>query len=412
MRPRRRIAVERAPVESGRRRRSDAGHHRADDRATRAPIRQCRSRAGLPGETADESRTGDWRRWTDVAQSPVAASWPDGSFARPGWTATQIDHELDVGRWQSPAPAVVVAAHGRRSTDGTGASGSASCTRGDGAVLSHLTAARRGRVCAGSRATSIDVLTPRGDAVLPLRGYWFHQTRRPYDRWVAPVSGPPRLPPRARRPPRGRARPQRTPRHRVAGRLRPAGADDAGPARDDDPADPQAPAREDLRARARRHRRRRPVVRGARRRPACARSTDARRAGRARSSALDKEGRRRYLDCAWILRRRATSSCWRWTARSTPRSVAWWKRHEARARRGRPGRHASCAARRSSCGSNPRTSMADLRRIGVPRSRAPRRRDQRIRQTRACGEPRRPQTNRPRRPPTPTSSSWPRSRGG
>jgi hypothetical protein len=37
-------------------------------------------------------------------------------------------------------------------------------------------------------------MTPRGDAVLPLPGYRFHQTRRPYERWVKPVGGPPRLP--------------------------------------------------------------------------------------------------------------------------------------------------------------------------------------------------------------------------
>jgi hypothetical protein len=38
------------------------------------------------------------------------------------------------------------------------------------------------------------VMTPRGDAVTPLRGYRFHQTRRPYVRWVRPVDGPSRLP--------------------------------------------------------------------------------------------------------------------------------------------------------------------------------------------------------------------------
>ena len=64
---------------------------------------------------------------------------------------------------------------------------------GDGAVLSHLTAAKR----AGLRwigDDTIHVLTPRGDVVLPLDGYYFHQTRRPVPRWLKPVSGPPRLP--------------------------------------------------------------------------------------------------------------------------------------------------------------------------------------------------------------------------
>lgn len=64
---------------------------------------------------------------------------------------------------------------------------------GDGAVLSHLTAARR----AGLRwigDDTVHVLTPRGDAVMGLPGYKFHQTRRPYQRWLKQVSGPPRLP--------------------------------------------------------------------------------------------------------------------------------------------------------------------------------------------------------------------------
>ena len=49
---------------------------------------------------------------------------------------------------------------------------------GPGAVLSHLTAARR----AGLRwvgSDTIDVMTPKGDLVAPLPGYFFHQTRRP-----------------------------------------------------------------------------------------------------------------------------------------------------------------------------------------------------------------------------------------
>jgi hypothetical protein len=64
---------------------------------------------------------------------------------------------------------------------------------GEGAVLSHLTAAR----CGGLRWVgddTIHVLTPKGDLVAPLDGYFFHQTRRPYEHWVKAVSGPPRLP--------------------------------------------------------------------------------------------------------------------------------------------------------------------------------------------------------------------------
>jgi hypothetical protein len=108
-----------------------------------------------------------------------------------GWTRHQIDHEIDVGRWRSPAPAVVVMHTGELNDEQGLWLGLLHA--GDGAVLSHLTAARR----ANLRWTApdlIDVMTPRGDTVLPLKGYRFHQTRRPYERWVKPVSGPPRLP--------------------------------------------------------------------------------------------------------------------------------------------------------------------------------------------------------------------------
>lgn len=108
-----------------------------------------------------------------------------------GWTRFQIDHEVEIGRWQSPAPGVVVLHTGGLAGDQPLWVGVLHA--GEGAVLTHLTAARR----AGLRWTGggpIDVLTPRGDAVLPLPGYFFHQTRRPYGRWVKPVAGPPRLP--------------------------------------------------------------------------------------------------------------------------------------------------------------------------------------------------------------------------
>jgi hypothetical protein len=108
-----------------------------------------------------------------------------------GWTRFQIDHEIEIGRWQSPAPSVVVMHTGVMVGDEPLWVGVLHA--GEGAVLSHITAARR----AGLRWTGndvVDVLTRRGDTVLPLRGYRFHETRRPYERWVRAVSGPPRLP--------------------------------------------------------------------------------------------------------------------------------------------------------------------------------------------------------------------------
>ena len=108
-----------------------------------------------------------------------------------GWSDRQIAHEVDFARWQRPTPGVFVTNTGaltelQREWIGV-------LHAGPGAVLSHLTSARRGGLHWVGRDV-IDVLTPKGDLVEPLEGYFFHQTRRPYERWVKPVSGPPRLP--------------------------------------------------------------------------------------------------------------------------------------------------------------------------------------------------------------------------
>ena len=108
-----------------------------------------------------------------------------------GWRDHQIDHEVRFGRWERPAPGLVVLNTGMLSEEQRLWVGVLHA--GPGAVLSHLTAARRaGLKWVGN--DTIDVLTPKGELVAPLDGYFFHQTRRPYERWVKPVSGPPRLP--------------------------------------------------------------------------------------------------------------------------------------------------------------------------------------------------------------------------
>ena len=108
-----------------------------------------------------------------------------------GWSHKQIDHELTIERWQSPTDGVLVTHTGPLLGDEPLWVGILHAGRG--AVLSHLAGARRGglRWIGGD---VIDVLTPKGDLVAPLDGYFFHQTRRPYQSWVKPVAGPPRLP--------------------------------------------------------------------------------------------------------------------------------------------------------------------------------------------------------------------------
>ena len=108
-----------------------------------------------------------------------------------GWRGHHIEHEIDVGRWQAPAPGVVVLHTGEPTAEQALWIGVLHA--GDGAVLSHLTAARR----SGLRWPDdgvINVLTSRREPITPLRGYRFRQTRRPYNTWLRPSSGPPRLP--------------------------------------------------------------------------------------------------------------------------------------------------------------------------------------------------------------------------
>ena len=109
-----------------------------------------------------------------------------------GWTDGQIDHEIRYGRWHAPAPGVVALQnadldHGQRLWLGV-------LHAGTGSALTHLTAVRAAGLSWSGRDV-IDVLTPKGDLVEPLAGFFFHQTRRPYRLWVRPTpSGPPRLP--------------------------------------------------------------------------------------------------------------------------------------------------------------------------------------------------------------------------
>jgi len=110
-----------------------------------------------------------------------------------GWTDNQIDHEIKFGRWHAPARGVVALQNAPLTYDQRLWLGVLHA--GDGAVLTHLTSCRRAGLEWKGDEDTIHVLTVKGDLVDPIEGFFFHQTRRPYGRWVRPVpSGPPRLP--------------------------------------------------------------------------------------------------------------------------------------------------------------------------------------------------------------------------
>lgn len=109
-----------------------------------------------------------------------------------GWSDGQIDHEITYGRWHAPAWGVVAMqnaplTHDQRLWLGV-------LHAGKGAVLTHLTSCRRAGLDWKGDDDTIHVLTPKGDLVDPIDGFFFHQTRRPYQQWLSrSPCGPPRL---------------------------------------------------------------------------------------------------------------------------------------------------------------------------------------------------------------------------
>ena len=214
-----------------------------------------------------------------AACSAVTSSTPVGG------RSSRYVTELDVGRWQQLATTVVALQTGpltprQRLWLGV-------LHAGQGAVLSHLTACLE----AGLRwtaATSVDVLTSKGDLVAPLPGFTFHQTRRPYAYWVDPDARRPGCGWSTRRcsPPSGIGRSATG--HRACRRRRATGL--STPDRLMTAASQIRKLRHGAhpQARARRHRRWRPVVRRDRHRPAVRR----RRAASARPSGATPRPRR------------------------------------------------------------------------------------------------------------------------
>ena len=133
--------------------------------------------------------------WLGSPRSPTCrnASSLGPSFGRWGGASSQIDHEINYGRWHAPARGVVALQNAPLTYDQRLWLGVLHA--GDGAVLTHLTSCRRAGLEWKGDDETIHVLTPKGDLVDPIVGFFFHQTRRPYQRWLGQIpSGPPRLP--------------------------------------------------------------------------------------------------------------------------------------------------------------------------------------------------------------------------
>ncbi len=113
-----------------------------------------------------------------------------GQLDDAGWTCHQIDHEIDVGRWRQLAPEVFVVQTGPLTDEQRQWLGVLHA--GTEAALSHGTACSRSGL-KGWQSDVVDVITRKGQAIDPIPGFFFHQTRRPYVQWLQPGSSPPRL---------------------------------------------------------------------------------------------------------------------------------------------------------------------------------------------------------------------------
>lgn len=107
-----------------------------------------------------------------------------------GWTHDQVEHEIRFGRWSAPAPNVVSLQNAPLTHDQKLWLGVLHA--GPPSVLTHGTACSVGGLT-GWESEIIEVLAPKGDLVMDLDGFFFHQTRRPYIPWVQQNRTPPRL---------------------------------------------------------------------------------------------------------------------------------------------------------------------------------------------------------------------------
>lgn len=145
---------------------------------------------------ADGSATGDSHRAARLARISEVASTQQGLVTRrqlrdAGWSPHQVDHEIAYGRWANHSSTVVALQTGPLSAAQLPWLGVLHA--GCGSALTHATATEIAGLRWHRRDDLVHVMTPKGDLVPALRGFFFHQTRRPFERWLDPEASPPRL---------------------------------------------------------------------------------------------------------------------------------------------------------------------------------------------------------------------------
>jgi hypothetical protein len=110
-----------------------------------------------------------------------------------GWSPHQIDHEIGYGRWAARTTTVVSLHTGALSQ--TQLLWLGILHAGSGAALTHATATEQAGLRWHRDDDLVHVMTPKGDLVPAVDGFLFHQTRRPFQRWLDPEAAPPRIRP-------------------------------------------------------------------------------------------------------------------------------------------------------------------------------------------------------------------------
>ena len=108
-----------------------------------------------------------------------------------GWSPHQVDHEIAYGRWAGVSTTVVALQTGPLTAAQLPWLGVLHA--GSGAALTHATATEQAGLRWHRQNDLVHVMTPKGDLVPALRGFFFHQTRRPFQLWLDPDASPPRI---------------------------------------------------------------------------------------------------------------------------------------------------------------------------------------------------------------------------
>jgi hypothetical protein len=95
------------------------------------------------------------------------------------------------GRWASHSTTVVALQTGPLSAEQLPWLGVLHA--GSGSALTHASATELAGLRWQRPDDLVHVMTSKGDLVPPLHGFFFHQTRRPFQRWIEPDAFPPRL---------------------------------------------------------------------------------------------------------------------------------------------------------------------------------------------------------------------------